>query len=202
MRRPAALLTVLATLAATATAGLAQSPPAGGGPSQNVNVDNGNAGTVLARAGVQVARSGGQNASPSNLAHANAHDCTKPCQAIAAAFQIVLVPQNAPVQAPQNVAVATNINCTGCGAFAYAYQYVVTVAKATTLDATAHAQIVAVRREADQDVHAGLDYPTLDSRLHLLAQRLRAAVDGGLTRQGVGESDKHSNQDLKEGPKS
>lgn len=202
MRRPAALLIAATAFASTAAVGLAQTAPAGGGASQVVNVENTHDGSVLARSGLQVARSGALSASPNNAAIANAHDCATPCQAIAAAFQIVLVPQNAPIQSPKNAAVATNVNCSRCGAFAYAYQYIVTISKATTLDAAAHAQIVSLRQQADQDVHAGLDYPTLDSRLHQLAQAFRAAVDNGLVRQGVTETDKQSNQDVKQPPPS
>jgi hypothetical protein len=200
VRRLLPILVAAAILGPPIAAGAAETAPVGGGASQNVNVENTQAGTVLARAGLQVARTGRTNASPSNLALADAHDCASPCQAIAAAFQVVLIPEDTQVQAPKNAAVAANVNCAGCGAFAFAYQYVVTVARATTLDASAEAQIAALRQEADQDVHAGLPYPTLDTRLADLGVRFRAAVDGGLTRQGVGESNQQANQDAKQQP--
>ncbi|HEU0318450.1 MAG TPA: hypothetical protein VFR49_14030, partial [Solirubrobacteraceae bacterium] len=137
---------------------------------------------------------------PVNFARANAHDCTTPCQAIAAAFQIVLVPAGTTVQAPQNVALATNVNCDHCGSFAFADQYVVNVARDVSLSGSARHQIVALRQEASQDVRAGLDYPTLDAKLHALATRFHAVVDGDLTQQHVGEAHKHHFQTEKLNP--
>jgi hypothetical protein len=204
VRRPLLCLTVLAAFASPA-AGLAQSSPptpASGGPAQNVVADNDHASTVLALAGMTLSRASAQNASPSNLARANAHDCTTPCQAIAAAFQIVLVPANATTQAPQNVALATNVNCDQCGSFAYAYQYVVDVPSGVKLSGHANQQIKQLRQQADQDVHAGLDYPTLDARLHDLATQLRATVDGDLTQQHKPEGHRQSLQTVKENPAS
>lgn len=199
MRRPVALVLATAAFAAPAAVSLAQSPPPTGGPSQNVIADNSTAGTVVARSGVQAARGGAQSASPTNLAQASSHDCTG-CQSLAAALQVVLIPQGANVVAPENVALATNVNCSHCGAFAYAYQYVVTVSKNTALDHDAHAAINQLRAEADQDVRAGLPYPELDSKLTQLSQRLRTIVDEGLNDQGVSESGKKSNRDVKEHP--
>ncbi len=202
MRRPLLCLTVLAAFASPA-AGLAQSgtPTSGSdGPAQNVVADNDHAATVLALSGLTLSRTSAQNASPTNLARANAHDCTTPCQAIAAAFQVVLVPAGATTQAPQNVALATNVNCDRCGSFAYAYQYVVDVPSGVKLSGHANQQLKQLRQQADQDVHGGLDYPTLDARLHDLATQFRATVDGDLTQQHKQESHKQSFQTVKENP--
>jgi putative peptide zinc metalloprotease protein len=46
------------------------------------------------------------------------------CEAIAAAFQIVLVFSNPSVVTPENLALALNVECTECLAFASAYQWV------------------------------------------------------------------------------
>jgi hypothetical protein len=202
VRRPLLCLTAAAVLASPAAV-LAQSSspsPPPGGPAQNVVADNDHAATVLALSGLTLSRASAQNASPTNLARANAHDCTSPCQAIAAAFQIVLVPAGATTQAPQNVALATNVNCDGCGSFAYAYQYVVDVPSGVKLSGHANQQLKQLRQQADQDVHAGLDSPTLDTRLHDLATQFRAAVDGDLTQQHKQEDHKQSFQTVKENP--
>lgn len=120
MHRPLLYLTAIASLSAPAVSLADTAPPSSAGPTQNVIADNNHGGTVLALSGLGLSRAPAQNASPTNFARANAHDCASRCQAIAAAFQIVLVPAGATTQAPQNVALATNVNCNGCGSFAYA----------------------------------------------------------------------------------
>jgi hypothetical protein len=168
---------------------------------QSVIADNSAGGTVVALSRVAAVRGPGHSdASPSNLARANAHDCATPCQAIAASLQIVLVPAGSTAQAPVNVALATNVNCTGCGSFAFAYQYVVDVSRDVSLSGHARSQIAALRAEAARDVRAGLPYPTLDADLKDLATRLRAAVDQDLARQHVGEDHRHSNESVKQHP--
>jgi hypothetical protein len=196
-----------AALSLPTAASLADGGPAPAGEvDQTIVADNSQGGTVLALSGLVAARDTSPGSSPStvvdpnNVARANAHDCTTPCQAIAAAFQIVLLPTGATVQAPQNLALATNVSCSHCGSFAYAYQYVVNVPRNATLSGHARHQIVQLRQEATQDVRAGLDYPTLDARLHDLATRFRAVVDGDLAQQHVGEDHKHSQQTVKQNP--
>ncbi|MEA2355844.1 MAG: hypothetical protein QOD61_1973 [Solirubrobacteraceae bacterium] len=204
MRRLAVCLALMAAGSLPTAIGLAQdsAPPAPTGPlAQNVTADNSKAGTTVALSGLTAVRGQGANAgSPSNIAQATAHDCTTPCQAIAAALQIVLIPDGTTYQAPQNLAVAVNLRCTGCGSFAYAYQYVVGVARAVRLSTGARHQIDQLHHEADQDVRAGLDYPTLDAKLTDLAHRFRAVVDTDLTHQHATEHDKHSSKTLKQQP--
>ncbi len=207
MRRLAACLASAAVLSIPVAASLADP---GGGLDQNVVADNSQGGTVLALSGLEAVRdhAGGDAAAaqatgaadPVNFARANAHDCATPCQAIAAAFQIVLVPTGTTVQAPQNVALATNVNCDHCGSFAFAYQYVVDVAHDVSLSGQARHRIAQLRQQAGQDVRAGLDYPTLDAKLHDLATQFRAVVDGDLAQQHVGEDHKHSFQNVKQNP--
>jgi hypothetical protein len=200
MRRPLLFLTMIVAFSAPPVSFADSSPPPASGPAQNVIADNDRGGVVLALSGMTVSRAPADHASPTNYARANAHDCTSPCQAIAAAFQIVLVPTGATIQAPQNVAFATNVNCSHCGSFAYAYQYVVNVADGVKLSGHANQQIRQLRQQADQFVHAGLDYPTLDARLHTLAGQFRAVVDNDLVQQHQGEDHKQSFQSVKENP--
>ncbi len=204
MRRLAACLAALAAaLSMLATASLADP---GGGLTQNEVADNSHGGTVVALSGLEAVRDhavGGSTTTavdPVNFARANAHDCTTPCQAVAAAFQIVLVPAGITVQAPQNAALATNVNCDHCGSFAFADQYVVNVARDVSLSGSARHQIVQLRQEVSQDVRSGLDYPTLDAKLHDLATRFHAVVDSDLAQQHVGEAHKHHLQTEKQNP--
>ncbi len=196
MRRLVACLTVTATCAVAPAASLAD-----GSLDQSVVADNDQGGTALALsqlAAVRASREAG--GSPSNLARANAHDCTTPCQALAVSLQVVLLPAGATTQAPVNVALATNVNCTGCGSFAFADQYVVNVARDVSLSGHARHQLALLRREAAQDVRSGLAYPTLDADLKNLAARVHAVVDQDLAQQKVGEVHRHSNESVKQHP--
>jgi hypothetical protein len=170
-----------------------------GHPLNDVTVENCNDGTVKARSHLQVGRASPVNADPGNFAIAYAHDCsTTGCDAIAAAFQVALIPQRASRQVPENLALAINYKCSHCGAFAYAYQYAVDVPRGTRLPGTTRRQIAAIRREAAADVHASLTFPELDGKLQALAGRLKAAVDAGLQKQHVRETRRHVSHHLKE----
>ncbi|MGI8801669.1 MAG: hypothetical protein ACR2KV_05775 [Solirubrobacteraceae bacterium] len=68
-----------------------------------------------------------------------------------------------------------------------------------SLSGHARHQIVALRREADGDVHAGLDYATLDV-IPDLATRFRAVLDTNLSHRHVGEDHEQSFRDVKEHP--
>lgn len=186
------------TFAATTAVGFAQ--PAAE-LTQNVIADNGNDGTIVVRSGLEADQAHGSAVgSPANVARANAHDCATGCQAIAAALQVALIPAGTTTQAPENLALATNVNCSHCGSFAYAYQYVVDVPRGAKLSAHVRAQIAGLRREVDQDVRLGLDYPTLDARLTGVAQRFRAAVDTDLADQHEAETGKHSSKTVRQHP--
>src|SRR3954464_14444576 len=153
-------------------------PAVGGGPVPRVEASPTVDGTAIHRADFQVVRIGGDTIDPGNAAVANPHDCTG-CEGIAVAFQAVVYRGSPSTIAPENVAAAVNSNCTSCGAFAYAYQYAVNSDE--KLSADARAEIRAIEDEAQRDVDAGLPYPDLDAKLKDLADRFKAAVDGGLT---------------------
>ena len=76
----------------------------------------------------------------------------------------------------------------------------VDVPRGAKLSGHAQAQIAALRREVDQDVRSGLDYPTLDARLTDVAHRFRASVDTDLAAQHAAESGKHSSKTVKQHP--
>jgi putative peptide zinc metalloprotease protein len=80
-------------------------------------------GTSLIRFAFKIARVSKDVVDQSNAAVGVAAGCTE-CEAIAAAFQIVLVFSNPDVVTPQNIAIAMNVECTECVAFASAFQWV------------------------------------------------------------------------------
>ena len=81
-------------------------------------------GTSIFRVAFKIARVNKEIVDNSNAAAAWA-SCTD-CQAIAAAFQIVLIFSDPDVVTPSNIALAVNWECEACVAFASAYQWVLT----------------------------------------------------------------------------
>jgi putative peptide zinc metalloprotease protein len=79
-------------------------------------------GTSLIRFAFKIVRVSRDVVDQSNAAVAAA-SCEE-CEAIAAAFQIVLVFSTPSVVTPANLAIALNVECTECLAFASAYQWV------------------------------------------------------------------------------
>ncbi len=172
-------------------------PDPSGHPLNNNTVENCADGTAGARSKLQVAAAHGADGDPVNLAYAYAHDCSTGCQAVAAAYQVVLEDQNAKSQTPQNVALAVTYRCDHCGVFAYADQYVVDVPPGTHLSSTTQRQLAAIQREADRDVKTDLTFSDLDAKLRALARRLSTEVDNGLQAQHRRPTHEASNQHLK-----
>jgi putative peptide zinc metalloprotease protein len=81
-------------------------------------------GTSIFRVAFKIARVNKEIVDNSNAAAAWA-SCTD-CQAIAVAFQIVLIFSDPEVVTPSNIALAVNWECTTCVAFASAFQWVLT----------------------------------------------------------------------------
>jgi putative peptide zinc metalloprotease protein len=79
-------------------------------------------GTAVFKLAFKITRVTGEVVDNTNAAVAFA-SCTD-CQAIAVAFQIVLVTSDPAVVTPVNLALAVNYECTSCIAFASAYQWV------------------------------------------------------------------------------
>lgn len=177
--------------------------PPQGQPLNNVTVENCIDGTIQARSKVQVGSTSGDTSAPANFAYAYAHDCGTPatvgCGAVAAAFQVVLVPKGTPVQTPQNVAEAVNYNCDHCAVFAFADQYAVNVPPGTRLSTETRRAIARIRREAAQDVaDPSLTFVDLDTRLKALAADEHQAVDDGLAQHHLPEFHKHSSEHVKQ----
>jgi putative peptide zinc metalloprotease protein len=81
-------------------------------------------GTSIFRVAFKIARVNKEIVDNSNAAAAWA-SCTD-CEAIAVAFQIVLIFSDPEVATPSNIALAVNWECTACLAFASAFQWVLT----------------------------------------------------------------------------
>jgi putative peptide zinc metalloprotease protein len=189
------------TTSTSGTTSTGQPPPIPqpqGHPLNNNTVQNCQDGTIKASSKLQTASAGGNDANPVNYAYAYAHDCPTGCEAIAAAFQVVLVNQGASTQTPENVAQAINYNCNGCGVFAYAYQYAVDVPKGAHLSPAAEEKIADIRRQADADVKANLSFSALDAKLRDLAAQLQSTVDQDLQNHNIRETDRDPRQHVKE----
>jgi hypothetical protein len=153
----------------------------GSGPNQVVKVENAVDASKQSRAGVQVAPTGADRVSATNLAIARAHDCTG-CEARAAAYQAVFVQRDPSFASPRNFAVALNENCTGCGSFAFAYQYVLDTDGPARLTEAGREKLDAIRAEARQDIAADLPYDVLNEELRELAGRFRDVIDSEMRR--------------------
>jgi hypothetical protein len=186
------------TTSTTQTAPSFTPPEPQGSPVNNNTLENCQDATARKRSKLQVGTADATNAQPANYAVAYAHDCATGCQAIAAAFQVALVPKGARTQSPQNVALAVNLRCHHCAVFAYAYQYAVGVPTGTRLSGETRRQIASIARQARADVQANLTFPELDAELQTLASKLRATVDADLQKQHVTETHKHASHHVKE----
>src|SRR5919198_207392 len=120
MRRVAAVITLVGALIAFGAL-----PAVAGGPNNLVlsdaTADATGAATIVTHSSMFAGSTGTNEVTSANVARAVAHDCTG-CQAIAVAFQAVLMTGNPPIVTPRNFAIATNVRCTGCASFAFAFQ--------------------------------------------------------------------------------
>jgi hypothetical protein len=188
-----ALLAALSLALAVPGAVIAQDV-SGSGPNHVVNVQSSTPATTVARSGIQAASTGASSATPTNLAIANAHDCTG-CQARAASFQAAFLTGDPTYVSPRNVAAATTSNCDGCATIAYAYQYAITTGGPVRLSDAAREKIDALRDEATTDINSdSVTYDELDAELHDVAQRFRAVIDSDLRRVGADVEDRESHQ--------
>ena len=105
--------------------GTVDSDDGGGGPSNTVKVINKNDGKFRLKGKVQVNRIPGDSAQPVN--DAEAYSSCANCETFAVALQVDLISRTATTIAPQNVAVAVNVQCSHCYTAARAVQYVIQV---------------------------------------------------------------------------
>lgn len=186
------LAMVAAVVALFATPGLvAAQGDEGSGPNHVVNVSNTEDLTVNSRGAVQVAPTGAERTTPTNLASARSYDCDG-CESLAAAFQAVFITGDPEYFSPRNVATATNADCNDCGAFAYAYQYVIDTDGPARLSTAGREKIDDVRSEVNQLLDSGLPYDELALELREQAKRFRALIDAELRRSGSEVEDRQS----------
>jgi hypothetical protein len=156
----------------------------GGGANNVVQVISTTEEPFRFRAGIQVAPYGGDSAQSTNLARADARNCTG-CRSQAAALQAVFLTSGPSTVQVTNAAVATNTNCTSCVSYAYAYQYVITTSGPVSLSAEGKRRVASISREADTLVAQQLPLDELNARLQELAAQLRSVVDSELRARGI-----------------
>src|SRR3954463_10059478 len=182
MRRVIAVLTL-----ASALLGLGALPAVAGGPNNLVlsdaTVDATGAATFDTHASMVTGATGTDEVTSTNIARAVAHDCTG-CQAIAVAFQAVLVTGHPDVEAPRNVAYAANVRCTGCAAFAFSYKQVFPTGGPAHITPAGMEGIAALRQEVARDLATDLTPEDLDARLTDVGNRFKALVYGEIVRTG------------------
>jgi putative peptide zinc metalloprotease protein len=132
----------LAALAALAFAGW---KPATAQAQDNAAVAiNTKDGTTLIRVAFKIARVNKDIVDSANAAVAWA-SCTD-CQAVAVAFQVVLVFSDPSVVTPTNLSLAVNFECTACEAFADAEQWVLGTGGAVHFTAEGNRRLAALRK--------------------------------------------------------
>lgn len=182
MRRLIALLTLTLTLF-----GLGALPAVAGGPNNVVisdaTADAAGAATFDTHSSMLVGSTGTDEVTSANVARAVSHDCTG-CQAIAVAFQAVLMTGDPHVVTPRNIAVAANLRCNGCASFAFAFQYVVSTGGPAHLSPEGHQQVAALRQEILDDLATDLTPADLAARLDDIGARFKAVVDADIVHTG------------------
>jgi hypothetical protein len=187
----------------TALLGLGAGPAMAGGPDNFVvadaTADLAGAPTIVTRQSMVVQSTGTDELTSANVARAFAHDCTG-CQAIAVAFQAVLVTGNPQVAAPRNLAVAVNLRCDTCAAFAFAFQYVVSTGGPAHLSPAGMLGVAALRQEVANDLATDLTPQDLRARLDDVGARFKALVDAEIVRTGGHPSNGELDEDAEAAP--
>ena len=140
-------------------------------------------GTSIFRVAFKIARVNKEIVDNSNAAVAWA-SCTD-CQAIAAAFQIVLIFSDPDVVTPSNIALAVNWECEACVAFASAYQWVLTTDGPVHFTAEGNQLLADVRKRLHE--LAKMDELTLEqliAELETLADMIRTVLANEMVSPG------------------
>jgi putative peptide zinc metalloprotease protein len=140
-------------------------------------------GTSIFRVAFKIARVNKEIVDNSNAAAAWS-SCTD-CQAIAAAFQIVLIFSDPDVVTPSNIALAVNWECTACVAFASAYQWVLTTDGPVHFTPEGNQLLAEVRKRLHE--LAQMDELTLEqlvAELEALAEIIRTVLANEMVSAG------------------
>jgi putative peptide zinc metalloprotease protein len=154
-------------------------------------------GTSLIRFAFKIVRVSRDVVDQSNAAVAVA-SCVE-CEAIAAAFQVVLVFSNPSVVTPENIALAMNVECTECLAFAAAYQWVLGTGGPVHFTAEGNRRLADVRK-ALKDLEKAASDLTIEELVAEL-EAVQAEIAGILATELVpaGKSGKEEEDELEEG---
>jgi putative peptide zinc metalloprotease protein len=139
-------------------------------------------GTTIFRVAFKIARVNQEIVDESNAAAAWA-SCTE-CEALAAAFQIVLIFSDPEVVTPENIALAVNWECTACLAFASAYQWVLTTDGPVYFTAEGNRRLAEVRRRLHELTQLDLTLEQLIAELDALAAEIRDVLATELVSAG------------------
>jgi putative peptide zinc metalloprotease protein len=139
-------------------------------------------GTSIFRVAFKIARVNQEIVDSSNAAVAWA-SCTD-CQALAAAFQIVLIFSDPDVVTPENIALAVNWECTACVAFASAYQWVLTTDGPVHFSADGNRRLADVRTRLHELSQLDLTLEELSAELEALAAEIRDVLATELVAAG------------------
>ncbi len=180
MRKPAARFLVLLVGLAAAIVFAAEPARAdstiGGGANNLVRAYTTTGTELVQRAAVRVAPFNGPYVNSTNLADAEAVDCTG-CRSVAIAFQAVLVGGDPTAFTPGNAAVAATGGCTDCVSFAFAFQYLVTTPGAAHLTAAGRDAVADVTQQVAAVATSGADPTTMCLTLTALEQAFVDAID-------------------------
>lgn len=140
-----------------------------------------------------MAQIGGPTASSTNLARADAHDCTG-CRSVAVAFQTVFVTRGASTATPTNAAVATTGGCISCTSFAFAYQDVLYTGGPVFISPAGQQQLADLRAQLDEAARSGLGVWELGARFQELEARFKTTIDEEVRLAGGSTSSTESQQ--------
>ena len=170
----------VAVLAALALAGLVPAAQAQDNAAVAVNTKDG---TSLIRVAFKIARVNKDVVDNANAAVAWA-SCTE-CEAVAIAFQIVLVFSDPSVVTPTNLAIGVNWECTACVAFADAHQWVLGTGGNVHFTAEGNRRLAEVRRRLHDLRHAeNLSLDDLRAELEAIAAEIENILDTELVPAG------------------
>jgi putative peptide zinc metalloprotease protein len=170
MKRP--VLIVLATLVALAFAGARPAPAhAQDNTAVAINLRDG---AEIFRLAFKIVRVNQDVVDQTNAAVAFA-SCTE-CRTVAVAIQAVLVFSDPSVVTATNLALAYNVDCTGCETFASAYQWVFTTGGPVHFTAEGKRKIAEIRRRLRELLRSDLSIAEIQVQLGALVEEFEAVL--------------------------
>lgn len=172
---------VLLAATALATVLVAAPAPARAGDTTAVAI-NTRDGMDMFRLAFRISRVMSDTVDTSNAAAA-VSSCTD-CETVAIAIQVVLILSDPTVVAPENLAVALNVECDLCSTLASAYQMVMTTGGPVTFTPEGHKQIADIRRRLLELRHTDLPIEQIQAQVDALADELKQVLATQLVSAG------------------